>query len=324
MKALMCLKHGPPEDLELREVDSPTPGPQEVLIEVKACGVNFPDTLIIRDLYQFKPELPFAPGSDIAGVVKAVGEKVSQYSPGDEVLALINWGGFAEEAVAPVGQVFPKPADMDFETAAAFLMVYSTSYHALKDRARLKKGETLVVLGAAGGVGLTAVELGKLMGARVIACASTKEKLQICKEYGADELVNYTEVDLKETIKELTDGNGADVVYDPVGGDFSEQALRATAWKGRYLVVGFAAGDIPKITLNLVLLKGCQVCGVFWGKFAKTEFNTNIANTMQLVQWYNEGKISPHIDATYSLEDAPKALRDMMERRVKGKVVVKP
>jgi NADPH2:quinone reductase len=324
MKALLCVEHGPPEKLELREVPSPEPGPDEVLIEVKACGVNFPDTLIIRDLYQFKPRLPFSPGSDVAGVVKAVGEDVSNYSPGDEVLTLINWGGFAEEALADAAQVFPKPAGMDFETAAAFLMAYATSYHALKDRAQLQKGESLVVLGAAGGVGLTAVELGKLMGARVIAAASTKEKLDLCREYGADETINYVEEDLKSRIKELTDGAGADVVYDPVGGDFSEAALRATAWKGRFLVIGFAAGEIPKIPLNLVLLKGCQVVGVFWGRFAKTEADRNIANTMQLVQWYAEGKIKPHIDRVYSLEDAPQALRDMMERRVKGKVVVRP
>ncbi len=324
MKALLCVEHGPPEKLELREVPSPEPGPDEVLIEVKACGVNFPDTLIIRDLYQFKPRLPFSPGSDVAGVVKAVGEDVSNYSPGDEVLTLINWGGFAEEALADAAQVFPRPAGMDFETAAAFLMAYATSYHALKDRAQLQKGESLVVLGAAGGVGLTAVELGKLMGAHVIAAASTKEKLDLCREYGADETINYVEEDLKSRIKELTDGAGADVVYDPVGGDFSEAALRATAWKGRFLVIGFAAGEIPKIPLNVVLLKGCQVVGVFWGRFAKTEADRNIANTMQLVQWYAEGKIKPHIDRVYSLEDAPQALRDMMERRVKGKVVVRP
>lgn len=324
MRALLCVEHGPPEALELRELPSPEPGPGEVAIQVKACGVNFPDTLIIRDLYQFKPTLPFAPGSDVSGIVKAVGDGVSHLSVGDEVLGMINWGGFAEEAVAPANQVFPKPADMDFETAAAFMMVYCTSLHALQDRARLKEGETLLVLGAAGGVGLTAVELGKLMGARVIAAASTAEKLELCREYGADEVINYGEEDLKQRVKELTGGDGADVVYDPVGGDYSEAALRSTAWKGRFLVVGFASGTIPSIPLNLVLLKGCQIVGVFWGRFAMQEFDRNMANTMQLVQWYREGKLRPHIDRVYPLEDGARALRDMMERRVKGKIVVRP
>lgn len=324
MKAMMCVEHGPPDLLELRDVPDPEPGPKEVLIDVKACGVNFPDTLIIRDLYQFKPTLPFAPGSDVAGVIKAVGSDVSHLSVGDRVITLINWGGFAELAVAPAKTVFPMPSEMSFEAAAAFLMAYCTSYYALKDRARLREGETLLVLGAAGGVGLTAVELGKLMGARVIAAASTPEKLALCREYGADEVVNYTEEDLKARVKELTDGNGADVVYDPVGGDFSEAALRATAWKGRLLVIGFAAGDIPSIPLNLALLKGCAIVGVFWGRFAMTEAAANMANTMQLVQWYNEGKIKPHIDRVYTLDEVPQALRDMMERRVKGKIVVAP
>lgn len=324
MRALLCVEHGPPESLVLRDVDPPSPGPGQVSIDVHACGVNFPDTLIIRDLYQFKPTLPFSPGSDVAGVVRAVGEGVEHVSVGDDVLAMINWGGFAEVAVAPAANVFPKPAEMDFDTAAAFLMVYSTSLHALKDRARLREGETLLVLGAAGGVGLTAVELGKLMGARVIAAASTSEKLALCQEYGADAVINYTTEDLKTRVKELTDGAGADVVYDPVGGAYSEAALRATAWNGRFLVVGFAAGEIPSVPLNLALLKGCSIVGVFWGRFAQTEMSKNMANTMQLVQWYREGKLKPHIDRAYSLEEAPQALRDMMERRVKGKVVVRP
>jgi NADPH2:quinone reductase len=266
-------------------------------VRVKACGVNFPDTLIIQNLYQAKPPLPFSPGSDVAGVVKAVGDGVTNYAPGDEVVALIDWGGFAEEAIAPANRVFPKPASMDFETAAAFLMVYGTSYHALKDRARLREGETLLVLGAAGGVGLAAVELGKLMGARVIAAASTAQKLELCREYGADEVINYSEEDLKTRVKALTDGNGADVVYDPVGGDLSEAALRA---------------------------KGCQVVGVFWGRFATTETAKSLGNTMQLVQWQSEGKISPHIDRVYPLEKTAEALRSLMDRGVRGKVVIKP
>lgn len=324
MRAILCKSYGPPENLVLEELPSPQPGEGQVLIEVKACGVNFPDTLIIQGLYQFKPPFPFAPGSDIAGVVKSVGEGVKQYRPGDQVFAMIGWGGFAEEVLAPANRVFPKPPGMDFRTAASFLMVYSTSYYALKDRGRLREGETLLVLGAAGGVGLTAVELGKLMGARVIAAASTDEKLDLCREYGADEVINYSKEDLKERARELTGGRGADVIYDPVGGPYSEAALRAIAWEGRHLVVGFAAGDIPRVALNLPLLKGCQITGVFWGSFAQREPARNMANTMQLLQWYDEGKLKPHIDRVYSLDQAPAALRAIMDRKVKGKVIVEP
>lgn len=324
MKALLCKQFGPPESLVLEDIPMPQPGKGEVLIEVKACGVNFPDTLIIQGLYQFKPPFPFSPGSDVAGIVKAVGEGLTHYKPGDEVFAMTGWGGFAEAIIASAKVVFPKPPQMDFVTAASFLMVYGTSYHALKDRGRLKEGETLLVLGAAGGVGLTAVELGKLMGAKVIAAASTDDKLAVCKQYGADMTINYTKENLKERIKELTDGKGADVVYDPVGGAYTEAALRATAWKGRFLVVGFAAGDIPKIPLNLPLLKGCEIVGVFWGAFAQKEMAANTANTMQLIQWFGEGKLKPHIHGTYSLEQVPEALRALMERKVKGKVIVVP
>lgn len=324
MRSLLCKSYGPPEELILEELPSPHPGKGQVLIEVKACGLNFPDTLIIQGLYQFKPPFPFAPGSDIAGVVRAVGEGVKQYRPGDEVIAMIGWGGLAEEVVAPAAQVFPKPPAMDFRTAAAFLMVYSTSYHALKDRAGLREGETLLVLGAAGGVGLAAVELGKLMGARVIAAASSEEKLDLCRKYGADDVINYQREDLKARAKELTGGRGVDVIYDPVGGHYSEAALRAIAWEGRHLVVGFAAGEIPGIPLNLPLLKGCQINGVFWGSFAQREPGRNMANTMQLLQWYGEGKLRPHIDRVYTLAEAPEALRAIMDRKVKGKVVVEP
>lgn len=324
MKALLCKSYGPPEHLTLEELPSPQPGKGQVLIEVKACGLNFPDTLIIQGLYQFKPPFPFAPGSDIAGVVRSVGEGVKQYHPGDEVFAMIGWGGLAGEVVVPASQVFPKPPAMDFRTAASFLMVYSTSYYALKDRGNLQPGETLLVLGAAGGVGLAAVELGKLLGARVIAAASTDEKLELCRRYGADEVINYQREDLKERAKALTGGRGVDVIYDPVGGDYSEAALRAIAWEGRHLVVGFAAGDIPRIPLNLPLLKGCQVCGVFWGSFAQREPGQNLANSMQLIQWYDEGKIKPHIDRVYSLAEAAAGLRAIMDRKVKGKIVVEP
>ena len=323
MKAVLCKELGPPSKLVLEEVESKKPGKKEVLIEVKACSVNYPDTLIIQGLYQFKPALPFSPGSDIAGIVKAVGEEVKHVKPGQEVFGLVPHGGFAEEVIAPAASVFPKPAAMDFKVAASFMMAYGTSYHALKDRANLQEGETLLVLGASGGVGLAAVELGKLMGAKVIAAASTDEKLALCKEYGADETINYTQENLKEKVKELTGGKGANVVYDPVGGDYSEAALRATAWEGRFLVVGFPAG-IPSIPLNLALLKGCQIVGVFWGSFAMRTPQKNMQNTMTLINHYSKGTLKPHIDRIYTLEEAPQALQDMMDRKVKGKIVIEP
>ncbi len=322
MKAIVCKEFGLPSNLVLEEIAPPSPKEKEVLVAVKACGVNFPDTLIIQGLYQFKPELPFTPGSDIAGVVKAVGEEVKHVKPGDEVFGFVLNGGFAEEVVVPASACFPKPQQMDFSIAASFMMAYGTSYHALKDRGNLKSGETLVVLGASGGVGLAAVELGKLMGARVIAAASSKDKLALCTSYGADETINYNEEDLKEKIKELTNGKGADVIYDPVGGTYAKAAVRAMAWEGRYLIVGFAAGDIPRIPLNLALLKGSSLVGVFWGSFAMKTPKKNMENTKQLMQWYGAGKLNPHIHKVYSLEDAPKALEEMMERKVKGKVVI--
>jgi NADPH2:quinone reductase len=322
MKAVLCKQHGLPETLVVEDIPSPVPGPKQVLISVKACGVNFPDTLIIQNLYQFKPALPFSPGGELAGVVKAVGDGVKHLQVGQLVLAFTGWGGFAEEVLADARQVIPLPPGLDSTIAAAFMMTYGTSYHALKDRAQLQVGETLLVLGAAGGVGLAAIELGKKMGARVIAAASTAEKLAVCREHGADELINYETEDLKERIKALTDGKGADVIYDPVGGKYAEPALRSIAWKGRYLVVGFAAGDIPKIPLNLALLKGCAIMGVFWGDFAAREPQTNMGNGMQLFQWLMQGELKPHISAQYPLEKAGEALRALMERKVTGKVVL--
>ncbi|MEL7004066.1 MAG: NADPH:quinone oxidoreductase family protein, partial [Bacteroidota bacterium] len=282
MKGIVCKEFGPPSSLKLEEIPSLKPKEKEVLVSVKACGINFPDTLIIQGLYQFKPELPFTPGSDIAGVVKEVGEGVKHVKPGDQVFGFVLNGGLAEEVIVPANACFPKPPGMNFPVAASFMMAYGTSFHALKDRAQLKEGETLLVLGASGGVGLAAVELGKLMGAKVIAAASSDEKLKLCKEYGADEIINYKTDHLKGRIKELTNGEGVDVVYDPVGGDYSEAALRGTAWNGRFLVVGFAAGDIPKIPLNLPLLKGASVVGVFWGSFAMKNPKDNMENTMTL------------------------------------------
>ena len=322
MKAIRCKEYGPPSSLVLEELPDLQPGPKEVLVEVKAASLNFPDTLIIRGLYQFKPPLPFTPGSDLAGVVKAVGEKVTHIHPGEEVFGMAIHGAFAEQVLVPIETCFPKPPGMPAKVAASFLMAYGTSYHALKDRANLKEGETLLVLGASGGVGLAAVELGKKMGAKVIAAASSDEKLELCRQYGADETINYTTEDLKKKAKKLTEGKGVDVIYDPVGGGYSEPALRAIAWEGRYLVVGFAAGDIPRIPLNLALLKGCQIVGVFWGSFAMRTPKKNMANTIELIQWYASGQLRPHIHATYPLAETAKALEEMMNREVRGKVVI--
>jgi NADPH2:quinone reductase len=251
-----------------------------------------------------------------------VGSAVKHLKVGDEVFGFVTNGGFAEEVITPAKNVFPKPPKMDYATGASFLMAYGTSYYALKNKAKLQEGETLVVLGASGGVGLAAVELGTQMGARVIACASTQEKIDLCKAYGAEVGINYTEENLKERIKALTDGKGADVIYDPVGDKFAEPALRAIGWEGRYLVVGFAAGEIPKIPLNLALLKGCQIVGVFWGSWAMQFPQDNIKNTMELVQWHAQGKLKPHIHAQYSLEEAQKAMQEMMDRKVRGKIVI--
>jgi NADPH2:quinone reductase len=303
-------------------VESPAPGPGEVVISVKASGVNFPDVLIIQNKYQVKPPLPFSPGSEVAGIVKAVGEHVTQVKPGDAVFAFTVYGGFAEEVKTDAKRLLPIPAGMTFATAAAFGLTYATSDHALRDRGELEAGETLLVLGAAGGVGLAAVEIGKALGARVVACASSDDKLAVCREHGADETINYATEDLRERIKAITGGKGADVIYDPVGGSYTEPALRSIAWRGRLLVVGFAAGDIPKIPLNLTLLKGCAIVGVFWGEFTRREPERFAEEMRQLGQWYAEGRIRPHISATYPLDRAADALNDMAQRRVVGKVVL--
>ena len=322
MKAIVCEELGPPSLLRYKECPMPLPKEHEVIVKVHVCSLNFPDTLIIHGKYQFKPPLPFTPGSDIAGVLESVGAGVKHLKVGDAVFGLIPYGGLSEYVAVSSKSVFPKPASMSDEIAASFMMAYGTSYHALKDRAQLKEGETLVVLGASGGVGSAAIVLGKLMGARVIACASSEDKLEFCREQGADETINYTNEDLKSRIKGLTDGKGADVVYDPVGDRYSEPAIRAMAWAGRYLVVGFAAGEIPKIPLNLPLLKSCAIVGVFWGSWAMQFPNENISNTLQLVQWQLEGKIKPHIHAVYPLADTATALEEMQARIVKGKLVV--
>jgi NADPH:quinone reductase len=322
MKAVLCKAYGPPESLVIEDVESPVPGPGEVVISVKASGVNFPDVLIIQNKYQVKPPLPFSPGSEVAGIIKAVGENVTQVKPGDAVFAFTVYGGFAEEVKTDAKRLLRIPAGMTFATAAAFGLTYATSDHALRDRGELKAGETLLVLGAAGGVGLAAVEIGKALGARVVACASSDDKLAVCREHGADETINYATEDLRERIKAITGGKGADVIYDPVGGSYTEPALRSIAWRGRLLVVGFAAGDIPKIPLNLTLLKGCAIVGVFWGEFTRREPERFAQEMRQLGQWYAEGRIRPHISATYPLDRAADALNDMAQRRVVGKVVL--
>jgi NADPH2:quinone reductase len=322
MKAILCHSYGPPSNLKFEEIEDPIPGDDEILINVHACGINFPDTLIIQGLYQFNPKFPFSPSGDIAGIVEAVGANVGHFKRGDEVIAMTTYGGMAEKTIAKAAVTFTKPPGMPMVNAASFMIAYGTSYHALVDRGQIREGETLLVLGASGGVGLSAVEIGKHLGATVIAAASTADKLALCKDYGADHLINYTEEDLKSRVKELTNGKGVDVIYDPVGGDFTEKALRAIAWGGRHLVIGFAAGDIPKLPLNLPLLKGCSVVGVFWGSFAQKSPKKNMANTMELIKLFSTGVLKPHIHKIYSLEEGPQALEDMMNRKIKGKAVV--
>jgi NADPH2:quinone reductase len=322
MKTVLCKELGPPERLVLEDVAPPEPGKGQVVVQVKACGVNFPDTLIIAGKYQFKPDLPFAPGSDVAGIVTRIGEGVTRTHVGDRVFAVLGWGGFAEEVLANESQLIPIPHNLDFVTASAFALTYATSYYALKERAKLQKGETLLVLGAAGGVGLAAVELGKVMGANVIAAASSDEKLEVCRQYGAKELINYNTQDLKERLKTLTGGRGVDVVYDPVGGPYSEIALRNTAWEGRFLVIGFSNGEIPRIPLNLTLLKGCSIVGVFYGSFAQRDPQRNAQLFQQLLTWIQEGTLKPLVSATYPLEHAAAAIRSLADRKATGKVVV--
>jgi NADPH:quinone reductase len=322
MKAVVCKQFGPPESLVLEDLPSPRAGPGEAVISVKAASVNFPDVLIIQNKYQVKPPLPFSPGSELAGVVKEVGAGVAGFKPGDKVIAFTTYGAFAEEAKTEAARLLPLPQGMDFVTGAAFLLTYATSDHALRDRGALRAGETLLVLGAAGGVGLAAIEIGKALGARVIACASSEEKLAVCREHGADATINYAADDLRERIQAITGKSGVDVVYDPVGGPYSEPAFRSLAWRGRLLVVGFAAGEIPKLPLNLALLKGASVVGVFWGDFARREPKPFEESVRQLGQWYREGKLKPHVSQTFPLAQAADALNLMAARQVKGKVVL--
>ena len=322
MKAVLCKAFGPAETLVLEEVANLEPKKTEVVLDVHAAGVNFPDSLIIEGKYQFKPPFPFSPGGEAAGVISAVGEKISQFKVGDRVMALTGWGSFAEQVAVPAYNVLPMPAGMDFTTAAAFSMTYGTSMHALKQRGNLQAGETLLVLGASGGVGLAAVEIGKAMGATVIAAASSAEKLAVAKAAGADHLINYSEQSLKDELKTLTKGQGVDVIYDPVGGPLFEEAFRSIAWNGRMLVIGFASGEIPALPANLPLLKGAALIGVFWGAFAQRQPQDNVANFQQLFAWYGEGKLKPLVSQTFPLEKAGDAIDTLAKRKAVGKVVV--
>jgi NADPH:quinone reductase len=322
MKAVVCEAFGAPEDLVIKDMPSPQVSPGMVKIGVKAAGVNFPDTLIIQGKYQFKPAFPFSPGSEVSGVVLEVGAGVTHVKSGDRVIGMAPYGGFAAEVCVPALACFIMPDAMPFDEAAGFIMTYGTSHHALRQRANVQAGETVLVLGAAGGVGLTAVELAKAMGAKVIAAASTDDKLALAEKYGADHLLNYSNVDIKEGVKLITSGKGVDVVYDPVGGDYTEPAFRSIAWKGRYLVVGFAAGPIPSLPLNLALLKGAAIVGVFWGSFTTQEPQVHAANMQELLGWYAEGKLKPHVSQQFPLERTADALRWVMGRQAQGKVIL--
>ena len=324
MKAVVCNAWGLPDTLVVEERPDLVPGPGQVALEVMAAGVNFPDVLIIQGKYQFKPELPFTPGSELSGVVRAVGDGVAGFAVGDKVIAFTATGAFAQQVVVPAAALVPMPPGLDFDTAAAITLTYGTSHHAVVDRAALKAGETMLVLGAAGGVGLAAIEIGKALGARVIAAASSAEKLDVCRAHGADATINYSTEDLREAIKAATGGQGPDVIYDPVGGVYAEPAFRSIGWRGRYLVVGFANGEIPKLPLNLTLLKGASLMGVFWGEFVKREPKASMAAMRQLMGWLAEGKLRPRISGRYALAETGQALADMAARKVTGKVVILP
>ena len=322
MHAWLCENPVGVDALNWKELPTPQPKANEVLIEIKAASLNFPDLLIVQNKYQMKPTLPFVPGSEYAGVIQSIGNEVKHLKVGQPVACLSGTGGFGTHTLAPAALCMPLPAEFPFVDAAAFIMIYATSHHALVDRAQLKQGETVLVLGAAGGVGTAAIQIAKACGARVIAAASSDEKCELCKSIGADATINYTTENLREAIKLLTNGKGPDVIYDPVGGDYAEPAFRSIAWRGRYLVVGFAAGPIPALPFNLALLKGASIVGVFWGDFAKREIKANADMMMELAQWYAQGKIKPVIDSTMPMADLKAAFAHMGSRGVKGKLVM--
>ncbi|GGL00547.1 NADPH:quinone oxidoreductase family protein [Deinococcus radiotolerans] len=324
MRALTCTAFDEPETLIVTEQPTPTPGPGEVLIRVQAASVNYPDALMVQGKYQVRPPLPFTPGAEAAGTVEAVGEGVTHLQVGQRVAAFTGTGAFATHLIAPAAATLPLPDDLDLNVAATLPLAYGTAMHALIDRGQLKAGEMLLVLGAAGGVGLAAVMIGKALGARVIAAASTPEKLELARAHGADDLINYAQTDLKAALNDLSGKKGVDVILDPVGDRWAESAFRAIAWGGRYLVIGFAGGEIPKLPLNLPLLKGASIVGVFWGEYARRDPRGNARHLTQLAEWVRSGTLNPEISRTYSLEDAPQAMRDLLERRVTGKVIVTP
>jgi NADPH:quinone reductase len=324
MRVVQFNEFGGLQALRLEEVDAPSPGPDEILLKVNAVGLNFFDTLVLRDKYQISPPLPFSPGAEVAGTVEALGDGVTEFALGERVVAFIGGNGCRERIVTKAKNAIPIPDGVSDDVAAGIVITYGTALHAFKDRGNLKPGESVAVLGAAGGAGLAAVEIAKLMGGRVIAVASSEDKLALAKAHGADEGVNYSEADLKKKLKELTLPTGVNVLYDCVGGDAAEPSLRAMAWEGRYLVLGFASGEIPRIPLNLVLLKGCEIVGVFWTSFVEREPETHRANTAQILEWCKDGKIVPHIHETFPLEDTPKALALIEGRKVAGKVIIHP
>src|SRR5262245_1120066 len=324
MKAILCTRSGGPDDLELADVPEPIAGPGEVVASVAAVGLNFYDTLIIAGRYQKKPPFPFSPGGEFTGVIESVGEGVTGFAPGDRVIGYITYGAARERIAVAAEKLVKLTADLDLVRAAGLTIIYGTAYHGLIERAQIKRGEILAVLGAAGGVGLAAVELGKLLGARVIACASTDDKCAFARAHGADETVNYTTEDLRGALKRLGGDHGIDVIFDPIGGRYSEAALRAIAWKGRHLVVGFAAGEIPKLPLNLTLLKGCAVLGVYFGDWVRREPQAYRDSIVELARLAAEKKLSCHIDRAYPLEEFPQALKSLSERRAMGKVIVRP
>ncbi len=324
MKAVLSRAAGGPSSLTVEEIAAPVAGPGEAVVAVRACALNFFDTLILADRYQYKPERPFSPGGEIAGVVESVGEGVEGVAPGDRVIAYLKWGGAREMVAVPISELIAMPDGLDFVRAATLSVTYGTAIHGLADRGRLAAGETVAILGASGGVGQAAIEVARILGARVIACANGADKLAFCRSIGADETVDYEVEDLKQRLKELTGGRGVDVVYDAVGDRFSEPALRALAWRGRHLVVGFAAGAIARMPLNLLLLKGCDLAGVFWGDHVAREPEAFRDEMARIMAWVVEGRLRPHIQATYRLEETAAAIEEIAARRVKGKIVVVP